>query len=603
MNEHDVQAAKRTANVQQETGAHLVDGGSQSGRSDQTVSLGKPERWWENAVIYQVYPRSFAGVGNQQEGSLAGVISRLDYLAGLGVQGIWLSPFYTSPLKDGGYDVANYRDVDPRFGTLHDFHCLVAHAHELGLKVIVDIVPNHTSDQHPWFQQALAAAPGSPERDRYIFRQGKGAHHELPPTNWISNFGGSAWQPIGDGWYYLHLFAAEQPDLNWDNPEVIAEFESILRFWLDQGVDGFRVDVSHGLKKDLREPLRDRENPEDASPHSLSGDDPLWDRDAVHEVYRGWRRVMNRMGKKYGKAIYAVGESWQPFSHRIYDYARADELGAVFDFSLLKANWSAAEYRAIITRELAEARRVGASPVWVMGNHDVPRLASRLALPVGTNVENWVTSNGTQPEVSPSVVASRARAAAFLFLGLPGTAYLYQGDELGLAEDLDLTSEQVQDPTWERSSHTFKGRDGCRIPLPWDARLKNFGFSDAEKTWLPQPSWFAQFSEAQEEADPHSVLNLYRTLLALRARWVAPASLDVELLDKAHAQAMGITTELTDAQFEAQVVAWKLSTGMIAVINCGDSVLTISRRREVVVNSSEETDEFSIPSGCAAWLR
>jgi alpha-glucosidase len=288
--------------------------------------------WWRNAVIYQIYPRSFRDANGDGEGDLQGVCSKLDYLRSLGVDAIWLSPFYPSPLADGGYDVADYRAVDPRFGTMTQFDALVAAAHAAGIRVLVDIVPNHTSERHPWFQAALAAQPGSPERARYVFRQGKGEHGELPPTNWLSNFGGSAWEPCGDGWYYLHLFAREQPDLNWDNPEVRAEFLDILKFWCGKGVDGFRVDVSHGLAKDLRDPLRDRINPMVMSPEANDGSDPLWDRDAVHEIYRGWRELFDR----YSPPKYAVGESWTPFTERVFQYAQQDELGAVFDFSLQK---------------------------------------------------------------------------------------------------------------------------------------------------------------------------------------------------------------------------------------------------------------------------
>lgn len=288
--------------------------------------------WWRDAVVYQIYPRSFADANGDGEGDIAGVIGKLDYLRELGVDAIWLSPFYPSPLADGGYDVADYRAIDPRFGTMEQFDELVAQAHERGIKVIIDIVPNHTSDQHEWFKAALASVPGSPERARYIFHRGKGEHGELPPTNWLSNFGGSAWEPCSDGWYYLHTFAKEQPDLNWDNPEVHEEFLGILRFWCGKGVDGFRIDVSHGLAKDLREPLRDRPDPTKQYPQAADGSDPMWDRDAVHDIYREWRELFNQ----YEPAKYAIGESWTPFNERVFQYAKQDELGAIFDFSLRK---------------------------------------------------------------------------------------------------------------------------------------------------------------------------------------------------------------------------------------------------------------------------
>lgn len=469
--------------------------------------------WWRDAVVYQIYPRSFADANGDGEGDLAGVIGKLDYLRKLGVDAIWLSPFYPSPLADGGYDVADYRAVDPRFGTMAQFDELVAHAHDAGINIIIDIVPNHTSDQHEWFQKALRAAPGSPERTRYVFQRGKGEHAELPPTNWLSNFGGSAWQPCGDGWYYLHTFAKEQPDLNWDNPEVREEFLDILRFWCDKGVDGFRIDVSHGLAKDLREPLRDRPDPTKMYPQAADGSDPMWDRDAVHDIYRGWRELFN----EYQPAKYAVGESWTPFSDRVFQYARQDELGAIFDFSLEKAAWNRDEYRHTVERTRRYAIEAGTAPTWMLGNHDVPRIASRLGVPSGTDIEAWVTSDGTEPVIDPAAAARRARAAALIMLGLPGTAFVYQGEELGLPEDFDLRPEELQDPIWERGRHTFKGRDGCRVPLPWTGdRETAYGFSGSGKSWLPQPAWFADYAACLQSDDVNSSLNMYRKAIDLR---------------------------------------------------------------------------------------
>ncbi len=492
-------------------------GNMAEGVSAGTTIAGTTDDWWRDAVIYQIYPRSFADANGDGDGDLAGVIDRLDYLQGLGVDAIWLSPFYPSPLADGGYDVADYRAIDPRFGTMAQFDELIARAHGRGLRIIIDIVPNHTSDRHAWFQTALAAAPESPERARYVFCRGKGEHGELPPTNWLSNFGGSAWEPCGDGWYYLHTFAKEQPDLNWDNPEVHQEFLDILRFWCDKGVDGFRIDVSHGLAKDLREPLRDRPDPTKMYPQAADGSDPMWDRDAVHDIYREWRKLFGR----YHPAKYAVGESWTPFSERVFQYARQDELGAIFDFSLEKAAWNRDEYRATIERTRRYAIMAGTAPTWVLGNHDVPRIASRLGVPSGTDIEAWVTSNGTEPAIEPVVAARRARAAALVMLGLPGTAFVYQGEELGLPEDFDLRSDELQDPIWERTLHTFKGRDGCRVPLPWtDVRDKAFGFNDSGNAWLPQPAWFAGYAVRSQDNDADSSLNLYRKAIALRKRMV-----------------------------------------------------------------------------------
>lgn len=524
-----------------------IESASRTDCTDMTVPA---DSWWANAVVYQIYPRSFADANGDGEGDLKGVTGRIDYLKALGVDAIWLSPFYPSPLADGGYDVADYCDVDPRFGTLADFDALVAAAHAAGIRVIVDIVPNHTSDRHPWFQAALNAGPESPEAQRYVFRRGKGEHGEEPPTNWLSNFGGSAWQACGDGWWYLHLFAREQPDLNWDNPDVRKEFHRILRFWCNRGVDGFRVDVSHGLAKDLADPLRDRPDPMVMGPQAADGSDPLWDRDAVHEIYRGWRQVLD----EYQPRIYAVGESWMPFTPRIFQYARPDELGAVFDFSLSKAAWDLRSYRDCIDRTWQQAREAHSVPTWVLGNHDVPRVASRLGLPVGADVEAWVTSDGALPRIDPAQGLRRARAAALMTFGLPGTTFVYQGEELGLPEDLELTEAQIQDPNWERSGHRFKGRDGCRVPLPWQAGGSAFGFNTTGTAWLPQPDWFRKYAADRESGASGSTLELYRAAAALRRTWVGSPGADLPDLTWVDGLPDGL-------------LGWRLGTGLTVVTN------------------------------------
>lgn len=506
------------------------------------------DNWWRNAVVYEVYPRSFNDSDGDGDGDFRGIIDKLDYLRKLGVDALWLTPFYPSPLADGGYDVIDYRDIDPRFGTLRRFAELVARAHDRGIRIIIDIVPNHTSDKHPWFSRALHSSPGSKERNRYIFRFGRGEHGEQPPTNWLSDFGGSAWEPCGDGWYYLHSFAREQPDLNWDDPGVRRDFLDILRFWCEQDVDGFRIDVSHGLVKDLSEPLRDRPDPTLMSPQAADGSDPLWDRDGVHEIYRQWRELFNQ----YKPVKYAIGESWTPFTPRIYQYARQNELGSIFDFSLQKASWDRDDYRKVIERTSASAAAVGSAPVWVLGNHDVPRLASRIALPKGRDAARWVASNGSDPHIDPAQARRRARAAALLMLGLPGTAFIYQGDELGLPEDLDLQPADLSDPIWERSGHEFKGRDGCRVPLPWDSGSVSFGFSRSDRTWLPQPAWFERYAVSNQERSPESVLNLYRTAVAIRRRWIGPDD-EVEWS--------------SDDEDSADGLGWKVSSGMGVVVN------------------------------------
>ncbi|WP_317444472.1 glycoside hydrolase family 13 protein [Streptomyces collinus] len=472
--------------------------------------------WWRQSVIYQVYPRSFADADGDGLGDLRGVTERLNHLATLGVDALWLSPFYPSELADGGYDVADHRGVDPRLGTLDDFDAMAAEAHRLGLKVVVDLVPNHTSHQHPWFQEALRAGPGSAARDRYVFRPGRGAHGELPPTDWQSVFGGSAWRRVPDGEWYLHLFAPEQPDLNWDDDEVRADFRATLRFWSDRGVDGFRVDVAHGLAKDLTEPLRDvgsvGATGEDALPLVPPGSHPYWDRDEVHEIYRDWRKIFD----SYSPPRTAVAEAWVPDARRAL-YARPDELGQAFNFEYLQARWDAEELREVITGSLETARAAGASATWVLSNHDVVRHASRLVLPAGTDENAWLLSGGRAPAADVGAGLRRARAATVLMLALPGSSYLYQGEELGLPEVADLPTEVLQDPIWEQTGHVRKGRDGCRVPLPWTAAGPSYGFGSGA-AWLPQPESFAAYAVEAQAGTEGSTLELYRTALRLRRK-------------------------------------------------------------------------------------
>ncbi|MEU7321610.1 glycoside hydrolase family 13 protein [Streptomyces griseoviridis] len=483
----------------------------------------KDPDWWRQAVVYQVYPRSFADADGDGLGDLKGVTERLGHLAALGVDALWLSPFYPSELADGGYDVADYRDVDPRLGTLDDFDALAAEAHRLGLKVIVDLVPNHTSHRHPWFREALAAGPGSDARNRYVFRDGRGTAGELPPTDWQSVFGGSAWRRVPDGQWYLHLFTPEQPDLNWDREEVRDDFRTTLRFWSDRGVDGFRVDVAHALTKELGEPLRDLGGPESSHESALltlpPGTHPFYDRDEVHAIYRDWRTVFDA----YTPPRMAVAEAWVPGARRAL-YARPDELGQAFNFEYLQAGWDATELRAVITESLETARAAGASATWVLSNHDVVRHASRLMLPPGTDTGAWLLSDGLEPPVDLAAGLRRARAATLLMLALPGSSYLYQGEELGLPEVADLPREALQDPVWEQTGRTSKGRDGCRVPLPWTPEGPSYGFG-AGGAWLPQPAWFGRYAVAAQDGAEGSTLELYRAALKLRRKLLQGESL------------------------------------------------------------------------------
>ncbi|MFJ4176153.1 glycoside hydrolase family 13 protein [Microbacterium sp. NPDC089696] len=471
--------------------------------------------WWRQAAVYQIYPRSFADANGDGLGDIPGIVSRADYLAALGIDAVWLSPFYPSALADGGYDVADYRNVDPRLGTLDDFDDMVAALHARGIRVVVDIVPNHSSDLHEWFQEALAAGRGSAARERYIFREGSGPDGSEPPTDWGAAFGGSAWERVEDGQWYLHSFAPEQPDFNWDHPEVREDFLTTLRFWSDRGVDGFRIDVAHMLTKDLSEPLPSRAEL-DELPHD--GTHPLHDRDDVHEIYAEWRQVFN----EYDPPRTAVAEAWVSTPERRARYASAEGLGQAFNFDLLVADFDAPSFRTIITDNLEQARSTGSSTTWVLSNHDVTRHATRYGLAplagrqgVKQGVE-WVTAGGPADQLDRELGLRRAHAATLLLLGLPGSTYLYQGEELGLQEVAEIAPDQRQDPSFFRGADfDGLGRDGCRVPLPWTASGPSFGFGDGE-AHLPQPAWFAEYAVDVEDGDPASTLTLYREALRLR---------------------------------------------------------------------------------------
>lgn len=470
--------------------------------------------WWKEASIYQVYPRSFKDSNGDGEGDLQGIISKIPYLKNLGVDAIWLSPFYTSPNKDGGYDVANPRDVDPRFGTLADAKELIEKAHEFGLKIIVDIVPNHFSTEHQWFQEALKSSKGSAARDRFHFYDGRGSTGEIPPNNWCSIFGGSAWSRIteGDGrlgQWYLHLFDSTQADLNWNNVEVAEDFENTLCFWLDLGVDGFRIDVAHGLVKDeIHQDHRDPEGltralrldvsdmPQNQREELLS-DVPFFDREGVHDIYRKWRKILD----SYSGERMSVAEAWVHPSSRAARYVRKDELHQIFNFDFLIAQWDGRYLINAIDKTLREVAEVNAPATWVLCNHDSPRLVSRLG--------------------GGELGLRKARAMALLTHALPGGVYVYQGEELGL-EDAALPDEARQDPVYFRTNGLDKGRDGARVPLPWNSQEKNFGFTTGTP-WLPMPeSWHDKSVDLQQKKSDEvnsaelSVHNLYQRSLKLR---------------------------------------------------------------------------------------
>lgn len=459
--------------------------------------------WWNDAVIYQVYPRSFADGDGDGTGDLSGVIDHLDHLVGLGVDAIWLSPFYPSPQHDSGYDVSDYCDVDGMYGTLADFDRLLDQAHGAGLRVIVDLVPNHTSSEHSWFQAALSDHGA---RSKYIFRPGRGFAGDEPPNNWQSMFGGSAWTRLGAGEdWYLHLFDQSQPDLDWTNAEVRAEFDDILRFWLDRGVDGFRVDVAHGLvKADGLPDGQSSANPMDPT--------PFFDQDGVHEIYRRWRSVVD----EYPGDRILVAEAWVEPLDRLYRYLRPDEMHQAFNFTFLSAGCDARALDRAITATYAAAHEVGATSTWVLSNHDTVRHVSRYGLSVPPVHQHGIGPSDPQPDFERG--RRRARAMAFVELGLPGSAYIYQGDELGLPDHTELTDRWRQDPVFARTHGADFGRDGARIPMPWDADAEHLGFGTraANETWLPQPDVYAPLAVRGQETDPNSFLNLYRQLLGIR---------------------------------------------------------------------------------------
>lgn len=475
---------------------------------------GKSVQWWRDSVIYQLYVKSFADSNGDGIGDLDGVTSRLDHIAALGVDGIWLNPCYPSPNRDGGYDVAEYTQIDPRYGGMAAFERLLAATHDRGLKLLMDLVPNHCSDQHEWFQQALMANPGSAERDRFIFRAGRGQDGAEPPNNWRSTFGGAAWTRISheraDGQWYLHSFDSTQPDFNWENEQVRQMFDDVLRTWFDRGIDGFRIDVAYAMIK--HPALPDLADPDGDNPY-------LWNQPGVHEIFKRWRQVSD----SYRKELTLIGEVWLPPAAAAA-YIRAGELNQVFCFDLLQQPFEATAFHRSISETLAGLAEVEGVPTWTLNSHDVHRSVSRYGLieaePMFTSDLN-ARHTRARGQVDVELGTRRATAAALLMLALPGSVYLYQGEELGLPEVQELPDDARQDPIWTRSNRTEHGRDGCRVPLPWNGSGDNFGFSaDNASTmpWLPQPVWFAEFAAVFQTPDARSVLSFYRHALQSRRK-------------------------------------------------------------------------------------
>ncbi|WP_260479019.1 glycoside hydrolase family 13 protein [Kibdelosporangium aridum] len=533
------------------------------------ISPDTPTAWWRDAAIYQVYIRSFADGNGDGIGDLAGVRARLPYLADLGIDAIWFCPWYPSPMDDGGYDVSDFRDIEPTFGTLEEAELLIAEAHELGIRIIIDIVPNHASDEHPWFKAALAAGPGSPERERFWFRPGRGENGELPPNDWQSRFGGPAWTRVADGEWFLHLYSSRQPDFNWTNPEVHAEFIDILKFWFDRGIDGFRIDVADGLIKDPSLP----------DVHgATTGPLPYSDMDGVHEVYRAWRKISDSYP---GERIF-VGEMWLPDPIRFARYLRPDEMHSAFNFDFLSCPWEAKRLREVIQSSMDSHSLVGAPPTWVLSNHDVTRHVTRYGRSGDTGFEFADRRHGTP--VDRDLGTRRARAAALLTMALPGGVYVYQGEELGLWEIEDIPDELRQDPVFERTKHADPGRDGCRVPIPWGDTKPPFSFGTGG-SWLPQPQEWAAYTAEAEAADPDSMLSLYRK--ALHIRRDEPALGDGEM-----SWAMSL----------ADVIAFNRDPGFTCMVNLSAEPVPLPRHESIILASGPLQGD-QLPPDTAVWLR
>ena len=551
------------------------ESGGQSSEDDRAST------WWRTAVVYQVYIRSFADASGDGIGDVQGLREKLSYLSDLGIDALWINPWYPSPQADAGYDVADYRDIEPDYGMLADAEALIADAHGLGLKVILDIVPNHTSSEHEWFQAALAGDEDA--RGRYLFRPGKGEKGELPPNDWRSNFGGPAWTrtttPDGEpGDWYLHLFAPEQPDLDWTHREVHEEFEDILRFWFDRGVDGFRIDVAHGLSKTPGLPdAGERVGIQHNDPH------PAWDHDDVHEIYRSWRKVAD----SYDPPRIFVAESWVPSNERLALYVRPDELHTAFQFDFLRCPFRADMMREVIDEATTVAAGVGAPSTWVLSNHDVVRHVTRYARSQPDHLveTDWEKARWADEAADLDLGVRRARAAALLVMALPGTLYLYQGEELGLAEVEDIPSDRRQDPIWEQSGHTDVGRDGCRVPLPWSGDAPPYGFSppDAhDEPWLPQPADWARLTADTQQGDPRSMLTLYRKALALRRERLVAAG------------------DISWRAEEPDVLAFRRGS-----VECWVNTGTTSRRLpdgEVLLSSDPDAPPGELTPASTAWV-
>ncbi len=549
--------------------------------SDRPDPTSNPSEWWRHAVVYQIYPRSFADGDGDGTGDIAGMRSRLPYLSRLGIDAVWINPWYRSALRDGGYDVADYRQINEQFGTIAEAEAFISEAADFGIRVIVDLVPNHTSSEHRWFVDALASPPGSPERARYHFLAGRGDDGELPPNDWTSVFGGPAWTRVASGAgepgeWYLHIFDESQPDVNWEHPDVRDEFEAVMRFWLDRGAAGFRIDVAHSLVKAPGYPDLGRRSHRDGP--KMTDGHPFWDRDEIHPIVRRWRALLDGYDDRM-----MVAEAWVRADRRPL-YLRPDEYHQAFDFDFLSADWNALTFRSIVDASVTFAVGVGSNPTWVLSNHDVVRHTTRYGLPAGTDLTTWPLT-GPVELLDATQGLRRARAACLVTLSLPGSAYIYQGEELGLPEVWNLPLDVLDDPVWRDSGHTRKGRDGCRVPLPWEPEGPSLGFG-AGAAWLPQPDEFAHLAASLQDGDDASMLTLYRRALALRRRLLV-ADDHIEFLD-----------------LGADVFGFRRGGGIRCIVNMGDEAIPMPPGELLLCSDAAiERDQAELPADTAVWLR
>lgn len=580
------------------------------------VALRARRPWWRNAVVYQIYVRSFADTNGDGRGDLDGVIRGLPHVRALGADAIWLNPCYPSPQLDHGYDVSDYFDIDPSYGDLATFDRLVATARDLGLRVLMDVVPNHCSAQHDWFRAALRAGPGSPERARFWFRDGRGPAGAEPPNNWTAVFGGPAWSRVTEadgspGQWYLHTFTPAQPDFDWNHPDVAEHFDRMLEFWFDRGVDGFRVDAVTVVGKHPE--LPDAPPAPPGTPENdLFNHNPhtVFVRSA-HDHWRRWRSLIDRYEREHpGRQLVTVGEAYAAKRPDLLArFVAPDQFHQAFCFDLMLCPWDAAWIHEAIEGVSAVLDGVGATPTWTLNNHDTQRAVTRYGRADAASPDSWTGSNlvYTGTPVDLDLGTRRARAMIAFVAGLPGSLYLYQGEELGLPEVLDLPDGCREDPIFEQTEGRQIGRDGCRVPLPWTERADGaHGFAAVEiEPWLPQPADWGGYAVDRQQADPGSMLSHYRAVLAARRTLDHDARVDDGSPDGPSSTRSGLE--------------WLEASGDVLVYRRGDVVVVLSLGTddivigdiadvelaglELVLASADGASTDRLPANSCAWFR